>query len=79
MNKESCYIATPLGGGEPKVMSAAAFKAAFIMTSKDLGDGHFRHMATLERRLVNILQAPRAEVDALQDEPRWIATGGLDQ
>ena len=64
MNK-SYYTAMPLGGGEPQLMDEAGFKKVLIITSKDLGGGYFRHMATVDRRVVNILQAPAPEVDEL--------------
>lgn len=46
-------------------MDEARFKNAFIITSTALGEGHFRHMAVIEKRFVNILQAPGSGVDEL--------------
>lgn len=78
MKNESYFSATPIGGGESKLMSASEFKNAFIINSADLGSGHFRYMAVIERRIVNIVQAPRLEVDVFDDDP-VIGTSGLDQ
>jgi hypothetical protein len=67
-------------------MSEAEFRTAFVITSADLGDGHFRHMAsTADRRIVNILQAPSSEVDELMISASTdgaelvIATSGRDR
>lgn len=80
---QSCYTVAPIGGGTPQLMDEAAFKKAFIITSKDLGGGHFRHMATVAMRIVNILQAPAPEVDELtgstEDTAPIIATSGRDR
>jgi hypothetical protein len=78
MKNESYYSATPIGGGEPSILDEAAFNKAFIITSMALGGGHFRHMATVEKRIVKILQAPRSEFNDLHAEPA-IAAVELDQ
>ncbi len=46
-------------------MSELEFKGAIILTSRDLGEGHFRHMAILDQSVVNIVQMPSAAADEL--------------
>ena len=61
----SCYSVAPISGGQATPIDEDEFKKAFIITSSDLGDGHFRYMATVDRRIVNILQAPKQDIDDL--------------
>lgn len=61
-------------------MDEARFKTAMIITTKDLGDGAFRHMAVVDRRVVDILQSPKPAIDELMNteapaEPVTVTNG----
>lgn len=79
------YSEVPLAGGTPTAIDEAGFKKAFIISSKELGDGVSRYMAVIERRIVHILQSPKLAIDELMgscstEGPELvIATSGRDR